>query len=477
VERNELAVGDIITVEAGDKIPADCVLVDGQGVLCNEGKYNDIDLFEVEKQAASLDVCKDCFLLTDSLVLKGHGRAVVCAVGERTRQGIFSLERLGISDEQTVLQERLENLGSHFTKFAIMSAGLILGVLILHWVFTAAIAHGADYSGLDIFIRLLDNVTVAIALVIVAVPEGLPLAIGIVLCFSAKTLREDKVLVKNVESPQMMGRVQNICCGKTSTLTTGEMEVKAFYLNTRLIPTKFKNQLVLSDFDDDFVQLVRDCIIFNSSARVELDDDAVYRPVGNPTECGLLRMLADCNMPLQDIVKLRENNILAFIPHNSTSKRQIVAVRLPDNPKTVRVVVKGAPEYLIGKCSKTFNTENKLQILTEDEQTYVLTSVIDRRFGQAGQRCILIAYKDYPIEVFERLQKDWNGFVSEEERDILVQDLTLLGLFALEDPLKKERGGGCDVCRHRKNKRQNDLGGRPEHSQIGCTADWCADRG
>jgi len=101
----------------------------------------------------------------------------------------------------------LENLGSHFTKYAILSAALILVVLTLHWVFTSAIAHGANYTGLDIFIRFLDNLTIAITVIIVAVPEGLPLATGIVLAFSTKKLREDKVLVKNVESPQLMGQV------------------------------------------------------------------------------------------------------------------------------------------------------------------------------------------------------------------------------------------------------------------------------
>jgi Ca2+ transporting ATPase len=132
----------------------------------------------------------------------------------------------------------------------------------------------------------------------------------------------------------------------------------------------------------------------------------------------------------------KEGMILTNIPHNSHSKRSIVAAKLEDG-KVVRVFVKGAPEILVTKCSKTFDTENKLIFLSEDEQNYITQNIMERQLCNKGYRTLLYAFKDYPIEIFERMQRDWNNFRTEDERNILVQDLTFIGLFGLKDELRE----------------------------------------
>jgi len=132
----------------------------------------------------------------------------------------------------------------------------------------------------------------------------------------------------------------------------------------------------------------------------------------------------------------KEGMVLTNIPHNSHSKRSIVAAKLEDG-KVVRVFVKGAPEILVTKCSKTFDTENKLIFLSEDEQNYITQNIMERQLCNKGYRTLLYAFKDYPIEIYERMQRDWNNFRTEDERNILVQDLTFIGLFGLKDELRE----------------------------------------
>jgi P-type E1-E2 ATPase len=164
-------------------------------------------------------------------------------------------------------------------------------ILCLHLFFATVVTSSETFSGMESLVRVVDNFTIAICLIIVSVPEGLPLAIGIVLAFSVRKLKEDKVLIKNLASPEEMGQIQNICTGKTATLTLNDMSVVAFYANSRLVQNKKKNSFVNCDYEDEFVELVRDCILINCESRLEINEESRYEPVGNGTECGLLRML------------------------------------------------------------------------------------------------------------------------------------------------------------------------------------------
>lgn len=126
---------------------------------------------------------------------------------------------------------------------------------------------------------------------LVAVPEGLPLAVGLSLAFSVKQMKKDKILVKNMNSPETMGTVNEIMCGKTSTLTKGEMQVTEFYVSRRRIKNTKKNTFLNSDIDENLVRIAVDCILFNTTARIEMSENAMYTPVGNPTEVGMLKFL------------------------------------------------------------------------------------------------------------------------------------------------------------------------------------------
>jgi len=133
--------------------------------------------------------------------------------------------------------------------------------------------------------------TFAITIVIVAVPEGLPLAITISLACSVMRMKEDGILVRNLNSPEVMGRVDEIITGKTGTLTKSEMKVDQFYAQSLLIKNSRKNTLFNCELFEKVIDLIEESILFNSDARIEMDNKGYYEAVGNGTEVGLIKFL------------------------------------------------------------------------------------------------------------------------------------------------------------------------------------------
>lgn len=139
--------------------------------------------------------------------------------------------------------------------------------------------------------RLLDFFTIALTIIIVAVPEGLPLAVSISLAYSIDTMKDDNLLVKNMEACETMGMVNNICTGKTATLTKNDMTVKQFYVARQQFTVDSSFQLKKTTIPKTVQDILKDCIIYNCDSRIEMSDEAKYIPVGNGTEVGLLRFL------------------------------------------------------------------------------------------------------------------------------------------------------------------------------------------
>jgi Ca2+-transporting ATPase len=155
----------------------------------------------------------------------GSGKAVVCAVGVRSKRGIHE-EPLDTTSK-TPLQIKLQNLGGTFTKYALIAALIIFVAYLVNFILTVVTkSTGQEIKYTE---KIAEMFTLAIVIVMVAVPEGLPLAIVMSLAYSVMQMKDDGILVRNLTSPEVMGRVEEICTGKTSTLTTGKMRVAQFY--------------------------------------------------------------------------------------------------------------------------------------------------------------------------------------------------------------------------------------------------------
>jgi magnesium-transporting ATPase (P-type) len=169
-----------------------------------------------------------------------------------------------------------------------------------------------------------------------------------------------------------------------------------------------------------------------------MNDNAYYEPVGNGTEVGLIKFLQDAEIPVHEGIKRKLGRIETVIPFSTIRKRSLTAVRHPDNDDFVRIYIKGAPEIVVSKCSRTFHVDGKVIPMDDDQTNYILNDILIQKFTTAGYRTLAFAYKDLPIEDFENLKSDYNGFAKEEDRQVLEKDLTFIGLFALHDPLREK---------------------------------------
>jgi len=197
---HELVVGDIIIVEAGMRVPADCVLIDGMDITADETAYNEgrtlVNKKQISKGEESHRENPDPFLLANSLVMTGSGRAVVCAVGKHTRYTQeFEIEQLNDEDQLTPLQERLEKLAGYIGKFGYL-AGILIFISMTIFLVIQILFTEDQLLSWNTAITVLRYFSIGVSIVIVAVPEGLPLAVSISMAFSVDVMKKDNLLVK-----------------------------------------------------------------------------------------------------------------------------------------------------------------------------------------------------------------------------------------------------------------------------------------
>jgi magnesium-transporting ATPase (P-type) len=236
-----------------------------------------------------------------------------------------------------------------------------------------------------------------IVLIVVAIPDGLPVTIGVSLAFSVNKMFKQKILVRNLEAPEKMGGIQEICCGKTGTLTKNEMKVTQFYTENRPIINNRKDTLLKCELGEETLGRITESILYNCDARVEMDD-VIYKPVGNGTEVGLLKLLQDADIPIHILINKKHGNVLMRSPHSSETKRSAVAIKSPDRPGMVSIYVKGAPEMLINHCNKLVIKDN-VQEMGPNETTEILKRV--NTMAMQPLRVIGMAYLELNTDQYE----------------------------------------------------------------------------
>ncbi len=265
------------------------------------------------------------FMLTQSLVVSGSGKAMVLAVGANSRRGHHVVKAFSENEIQTPLQEKLDNVGSHFAKkglltsfFIFLAALIFLGVQIY--------LKNVLWNSTDTLLAVVRAFILMITMVIVSVPEGLPLSVAISLAYSVQRMRTDAILVKNMHAPEIMGGVNEMCTGKTGTITYGDMKVTAFYTQGRLIQNIKKTTLVNCGLLDHVVVKIKEGILWNCEAYLEMKTDKRMEPSGSPTECSLINFLVTNGVNVGDMMNQKQGHIKCVIPFDSTRKRMTTAV-------------------------------------------------------------------------------------------------------------------------------------------------------
>jgi len=219
--------------------------------------------------------------------MSGSGKALVCAVGANSRRGAYD-DKLD-TESKTPLQKKLDNLGAICTKYGILASLAIFGASITNFIFNVIFSESFDFTTMVNLLTL--YATQFVTVIIVAVPEGLPLTISLSLAYSVMRMKKDGVLIKDLNSPEVMGRVDQILIGKTGTLTVGDFKVTDFYVQGKHLKNKRANTLFNTELKDEVLRLILDSIVYNCDARIEMNNKAFYEPVGNNTEVALLKFL------------------------------------------------------------------------------------------------------------------------------------------------------------------------------------------
>lgn len=416
-----LVVGDVVILNAGDKVPADCIIISSSNLLVEDEN----------SQVSQKDEKNAPFLRADSFVLQGTVRAVVTCVGENSTRGAQA-KPIELRSN-TPLQQKLGNLSQTFTFIGLWAAVVIfITSTVILFIQTGV---SSDVGGAIFTKKIVENFILVFIIILVAIPEGLPMTVGISLAYSVDNMfNKEKILIRELDSIEKMGEVTEFVLGKTGTLTTEEMSVVNFFVQDSLIKNNRRDTLVNCSINAEVLQLIKESIIYNNQCHIEMNENAFYIPVGNGTEVSLLKWLQRAEIPVHALIKNKETQQRATLPFNSDEKFSVTAMEFDGK---VRVYVKGAPEEVIKKCSKKFSRDGSEVELEDSDVRYILNDMSANTFcKKEGLRVIAFSYFDIDIDTFNGYKQETEDFKDPSDFSKLLHGHTFIGLIALKDVLR-----------------------------------------
>lgn len=412
-----IQVGDVVVLDNGDTIPGDGLFLEGHNLRIDTSNLNG------EAVEARVDE-NNPFLLSGCLVQEGDAKMMVVAVGMHSQWGKLIAASQDEAPE-TPLQTKLDTLAKQISKAGFAFAMATLGVLIISWIIRLATSGGFSDFDTARLSDLVDYVMIAVTIIAVAVPEGLPLAVTISLAYSMRKMMFDNNLVRHLSACETMGGATNICSDKTGTLTENRMTcVKAWIAGKSYIEIPPKGELGAS-----VVENLCEGIALNSKAHIGISPET--RKVeyqGSKTECALLLMIQDkwdhdflaTRTRYHDRHAIR--NLYSF---SSLRKRMSTFVALDNG--SYRLYCKGAAEVVVELCDTVLNSNGVPEELPASQKQQLINSTI-KNLAREGLRTISVAYRDFPT--YEASFDDPENAPEEK--------LTLVGIFGIMDPLRPE---------------------------------------
>ncbi|KAL5357102.1 hypothetical protein BJX96DRAFT_181203 [Aspergillus floccosus] len=461
VHISELTVGDVVHLEAGDSAPCDGVVITNHGIKCDEssatGESDQVEKVSGTEAWDSLSSGRpseelDPFIISGSKVLEGLGTYLVTSVGTHSTYGKI-LSALGTDSDPTPLQVKLGRLANWIGWFGLSAALLLFVVLFIRFLVQL---QGNDAPPAEKGQEFMDILIVAVTVIVVAIPEGLPLAVTLALAFATARMLKENNLVRLLRACETMGNATVICSDKTGTLTENKMTVVAGMFSTHELfelpasPLPHRDTLTVSEtlqkFTGAFRELLRASVIRNSTAfEVQNDDGKEFS--GNKTEVALLQF-AKIYLGMTSLAEEQANMQLAYVyPFDSVRKAMAVVYKTPTG---YRLLVKGAAELVLRssidvvlatKAESSADTIEKTRMRQEDLRAISDTIAM---FAETGLRTIGLAYRDFhvwPPAKNNGLEHDTRAF------ETVVNDLTWIGVLGIQDPLRPEVAGAIRTCR------------------------------
>ncbi|XP_059360003.1 plasma membrane calcium-transporting ATPase 3a isoform X2 [Carassius carassius] len=477
----EMVVGDIAQVKYGDLLPADGVLIQGNDLKIDESSLTG------ESDHVHKSIAKDPMLLSGTHVMEGSGKMLVTAVGVNSQTGIiFTLLGAGEVEEEkkdckkgkqdgtlennqnkakkqdeavamemqplksaeggeveekekkkssvakkekSVLQGKLTKLAVQIGKAGLVMSAITVIILMLYFVIETFVVQGVVWltECTPIYVQyFVKFFIIGVTVLVVAVPEGLPLAVTISLAYSVKKMMKDNNLVRHLDACETMGNATAICSDKTGTLTTNRMTVVQIYIGDQL----FRNIPRPDQINPKTLELITSAIAVNcayTSKIIAADKEGgLPKQVGNKTECALLGLVLDLKQEYQAVrEQIPEEKLYKVYTFNSVRKSMSTVIQMPDG--SFRLYSKGASEILLKKCSFVLGRDGEARAFRPRDKDEMVKKVIEPMACE-GLRTICIAYREFPADPMP----DWDN-----ETDI-VSNLICITVVGIEDPVRAE---------------------------------------
>ena len=401
IPRHDVVVGDVVLVEVGDEVPAD-----GELIVCNDLQINESTLTGEPVTEKSLEGGGDGayprnVILRSTMVMNGRGEFVVTAVGDATEIGKVAKKSTEQTSVETPLHMQLDKLAKMISKVGSVVSVAAFFIFLIHDILTNPAWGGKDYFYMAEIV--LKYFMMAVTLIVMAVPEGLPMAITLSLALNMRRMLKSNNLVRKLHACETMGAVTVICTDKTGTLTQNKMQVSA---------------LELKQGDE---ALLDTAIALNSTA--ELNDG---KPIGNPTESALLLWL---DAQGKDYEELRKQvNVLKQLPFST--ERKMMATLAEVDGETY-LFVKGAPEIVMKKC------------IIEDRMLKQTAEELDE-WQHKAMRTLAFAYKKVETSIMRTSRTSTAEVVALLDAN----DLQLQAIAAIADPIRPDVPAAVQECRH-----------------------------
>lgn len=419
----ELVVGDVVHIQTGDILPADGVLIEGFDIETDESTMTG------EPYAICKSIKEDPFLLSGTKVVKGVGKMVTIATGLNSLNG-RSLMALEVEPQETPLQQKLGVLADVIAKFAFWGALSLFVVLLIIYF---AVNNIQTKSTSSIVTEMIKLFILAVTVVVVAVPEGLPLAVTLSLAHATIQMLKDNNLVRNLSACETMGNATTICSDKTGTLTMNKMSVvRGCLLGESFAMKNGKIDPIMQGAKPDIASLVAKSLNVNSTAGNTMSKEGVIVMKGSKTEIAILEFFTNLGYPFE---KDREAcPITRSVPFSSESKRMSCIVNLDHPISKEWMFVKGASEIILKDCSQIMTGDGNIIPLDDEQRTKFQEMIAS--YADDALRTIGAALK--PVAGVETVVLS-NG-------DLDTTGLVFLGIFGIEDPLRPEVVGAVASC-------------------------------
>ncbi|XP_077121546.1 plasma membrane calcium-transporting ATPase 1 isoform X1 [Ranitomeya variabilis] len=484
----DIVVGDIAQIKYGDLLPADGVLIQGNDLKIDESSLTG------ESDHVKKTQEKDPLLLSGTHVMEGSGKMVVTAIGVNSQTGIiFTLLGAGENEEEkekkekkskkqdgtvenrnkakaqdgaamemqplksedggdgedkkksnlpkkekSVLQGKLTKLAVQIGKAGLVMSAITVIILVLYFVIDNFWVQKRPWLAectpiyVQYFVKFF---IIGVTVLVVAVPEGLPLAVTISLAYSVKKMMKDNNLVRHLDACETMGNATAICSDKTGTLTMNRMTVVQAYMNEK----HYRKIPDAESIVDNVLHLLITGISVNCAYTSKIlppeREGGLPRHVGNKTECALLGFLLDLKRDYQDVRnEIPEETLFKVYTFNSV--RKSMSTVLKNNDGSYRMFSKGASEIVLKKCYKILCANGEAKVFRPRDRDDMAKRVIEPMASE-GLRTICLAYRDFPAGEPE---PEW-----ENENDIL-SGLTCLAVVGIEDPVRPEVPDAIRKC-------------------------------